>query len=180
MDIYPDLWVTSVWNVYRVLRLIVQGILLSCCERISFERLANIPYGPPSYIQRIRELVDDICATVPFSVGDRVPIGGKEPDYPCARGSPVTMNHRRAAYALGGWFLLGPLDGCMDLEISVCWETRVIETEQRAWIMSQKARVGRFYNIPQSDQRYVCIIGASRIISTKPFLTTVIGTATNM
>ncbi|KAL9113995.1 MAG: hypothetical protein Q9187_007534, partial [Circinaria calcarea] len=28
MDIYPDLWVASIWNSYRFLRLVVQGILI--------------------------------------------------------------------------------------------------------------------------------------------------------
>ena len=175
MDIYPDLWVTSVWNVYRVLRLIVQGVLMSCVERNPFGYLPNIAYGPQSNLQAMRELVDDICASVPFSVGDRVPKSHKEPDYPWIQGSSVTLNHRRAAYALGGWFLLGPLDGCADLETSIDPNRIVIGPEQRAWLITQKNRLGQFYNISKSDLRHVCTIGARHIAPKKPSLTTVVG-----
>ncbi len=67
---YTDFYIARVWNLYRVSRLIIQSIILraaSChCSR---------PKGVEKYSEKIhaeklnRDLVNDICASVPFLLG---------------------------------------------------------------------------------------------------------------
>ena len=147
MDIYPDLWVASIWNSYRLLRLVPQGIMLKCTARDPFCRPSDMPYGPPSYIQTMQRLVDDVCASVPFAAGDMLSPGQRVVEYPWVHNALIPANHRRAASAVGPWFLLGPLTTCLELETSAGLDVEVIGAEQRRWIINQMGRFRRLYGL---------------------------------
>jgi hypothetical protein len=77
----------------------------------------------------IQHLVGDICACIPFHLGDRIKtgsIGDKKVAYPHAVGEEVRESHYQMAPVQGGEFqLLGPLG--MLLEMG----TRVLGVEMR-------------------------------------------------
>lgn len=150
MDIYPDLWVASTWNSYRFLRLVVQGILIKCMARDPSCRPSEMPHGPLSYIQTMQKLVDEICASVPFAIGDKLSPGQKVVEYPWVRGALTPANHRRAASAVGPWLLLGPLTNCLEPETSAGLEVEVVGVEQRRWIIAQMGRSRRLYGLKDS------------------------------
>lgn len=133
VDIYPDIWVVSIWNSYRNLHIAVLQIV-SCCS--SYEK----PVMLPEYARLGQLLVDDICATIPFCLGSRV---RHEPDseieYPCAPGSYVTNDHRKAARTLGAWFSLGSLNAALGV--------KGIPKEQQGWILKQLLRIKGFFNL---------------------------------
>ena len=151
MDIYPEVWVVSIWNSYRILHIAVQEII-ACCAVFD----GMIDQVPGSTVYRIQEhtevgqrLVNDICASIPYCLGSRVKHeAGSEIDYPFAAGSCITNDHRKAAKALGGWYVLGSLNACLGV--------RGLEEGQLRWIRSQLSRVKGFYDLdhpPSTDSQ---------------------------
>jgi len=140
MDIYPDVWVVSIWNTYRILHITVQ-IVITTCEtmRKAMCRTPSDSVSSPATIPNIiQELIDDICASVPFCLGDRTK---GEPDasiqYPCAEGLGIPIDHQRAAVSLSGWFLIGPIKGCLMVG--------GLQEAQFRWLQSQRSRIASFY-----------------------------------
>ena len=142
MDIYPEVWVVSIWNSYRILHIAVQEVIACCAV---FDGMVNqMPVSTNCLIQDHTEvgqrLVDDICASVPYCLGSRMKHeAGSEIDYPFAPGSFITNDHRKAAKALGGWYVLGSLNACLGM--------KTIGEGQLRWIRSQLSRVKGFYNL---------------------------------
>lgn len=67
---YADRYIARIWNLYRVSRLIIQFILLRTTTRLSAltEDTSNVDQR--NRIERvIMELVDDICFSVPYLLG---------------------------------------------------------------------------------------------------------------
>lgn len=67
---YPDIYTARVWNFYRVSRLVVQSILLRAIRQIP--ALTESPQAESYRISIERkhvDLVDGICASVPFLLG---------------------------------------------------------------------------------------------------------------
>ena len=105
IDVYSDLWVLSLRNLCRLLRLDLQKIFIAFMALYPTLRSSNMPYGPQSYIEESSRLVDEICAGVPFSLGNRQVYDHTlseqelckplEIEYPWVRGSSVTADHRR-------------------------------------------------------------------------------------
>ena len=169
MDVYSDLWVLSLRNACRLLRLDLQKIFIQFMTWNPTIRSSHMTCGPRPYVEESRRLVDEICAGVPFSLGNRVvydhPTGGVgldgqlEIEYPWVQGSPVSTDHRRAAYAVGGWFYMGPLSKCLELEIPGCPEIEIVKPAQKAWITSQLRRIRQYYHIGALDLRYTPSVG---------------------
>lgn len=116
-DVYPDLTIMRMYNQWRCVRIKAGGA--------------------------IQEMVDGICASVPFAVGDRTkaaPLYQPGANYPHLEGVPTSEQHYRAASSVGGWYLLGPLMLVLSLK------TRLREG-QREWVLGQMGRVARIYEI---------------------------------
>lgn len=76
-DIYPSIQISSLWNSWRVYRLTAQTVLLACVETLELARASeSMPFtarGTESSSIRvdIQKIVDSICASVPFHIGNR-------------------------------------------------------------------------------------------------------------
>ena len=139
MDIYPDIWVVSILNTYRVLHITVQMVIATCSKKMMYTAPDVVRYPDPIPIT-IQELVDDICASVPFCLGDRTKEELDEKiEYPCAEGSAIPEDHRQAAPNLSGWFLIGPIKGCLMVE--------GLQEDQSEWLRSQMRRIAKFYGL---------------------------------
>ena len=140
MDVYVDLWVQSIWNQYRSARIKSQTIILDCITWLgtAFEHQW---YWRAIYARMIsQEMVDDICATVPFALGTKITGGPGDRDgveFPYAGGQKVSEEHRRAASALGGWHLLEPMRTAL--------RSNCLRAGQKEWIVSQMQRITRIY-----------------------------------
>ncbi|KAL2052527.1 hypothetical protein ABVK25_007087 [Lepraria finkii] len=140
MDIYLDLWVQSIWNQYRSARIKIQTIILDCISWL------DTPYEHQWYWRAIyaktiiQEMADDICGSVPFALGTKMSGGPGDRDgveFPYVGGQKASEEHRRAASALGGWHLLGPMRSSL--------RTTCLRDGQKDWIIGQMQRISRIY-----------------------------------
>lgn len=105
LDVYDDMGIGVVLNNYRTHRITVQVIIMRCLER------ARSPLGLGAWTmpeQTIEDLMDDICACVPWHLGDRH-CREQSPEsiyYPHAPGKETTLSHRYRAYQSGPWLLV--------------------------------------------------------------------------
>jgi hypothetical protein len=82
--VYHDVYVASIWNIYRGCRIHLSEVLLRCNTFLESHQLASETIHA-SCIANISKLVSDICSTVGFSIGDidfvgkKVTTGGREP-----------------------------------------------------------------------------------------------------
>ena len=139
-DIYTDIIVCSTWNSYRVSRVKVLTVLAELSSPSSAELVPTL--------EKMQELADDICASVPFSMGDRIrpsPLYSMEANYPTIAGRPLKEHHHRTAAAFGGWYLLGPMKEMMRVG-------RWLRPGQMAWIGTQLQRLATVYDVdPEED-----------------------------
>ena len=145
-DIYKDLWVESIWNVYRSARVKVQTIILDCIAWLgpSYEHQW---YWRSVYAKMItQEMIDDICASVPYALGTKT-FGGpgdrEGVEFPYNGTQKVSEDHRRSAAALGGWHLLEPLKTSLK---GTC-----LAEGQKEWIKAQMARIWRIYSLQAAE-----------------------------
>ncbi len=98
-------------------------------------------------IERIQELVDAICASIPYCLGDRVvptPLYSMEANYPTIDGQPAKGDHHRTAAALGGWFLFSPMKEVMQVG-------RWLRPGQMAWTGMQLQRLATVYDVEPEE-----------------------------
>ena len=131
---YPDVSVATTWNDWRAARLKVLALIAR--------------YQPEDLITAsIQRLADDICASVPFLLGDRLeitPMYLTRNVYPGAEGQPLPKGHHQNAAAFGGWYILTPLR-----------ETTKVATYLREgqlnWVLGQMKRLARIYGVILED-----------------------------
>lgn len=97
----------------------------------------------------MQELCDDICASVPFNLGNKTfggPSDRKEVRYPDDGISKPSEEYRKSAAGLGGRFLLDPLKMAKK---AIClregqgeWIGRQIERIQRIHLLRKPVEVG--------------------------------------
>lgn len=108
--VYPSISITSTWNKQRISCIKVQSLIHE-----QFAQLTPSPENLSSRIEcqnSIQQLADDICASIPFALGDKTKpgaMGDRRVQYPHVPGQEVPSGHYQMAPAMGGFWLLGPL-----------------------------------------------------------------------
>ena len=144
--VYPSISISGIWHTYRVERIILLRIIL-CCDQTQRNTPPSHPESPdPSASSSstisggdeapLQHLIDDLCASIPFHLGNRTDPGtisefntstsssasnlvfpwpqqDRDPWTAIALFSPC--ERKREALALGGWLLLGPLGVTLQL-----------------------------------------------------------------
>lgn len=139
-DIYASLFLLSLLNKFRLSQINVKDTIDMCLSEQP--STSNLAYRQ-SVQSSIQQIVDDICASVPYYLGDRVEPGDRgDPrvQYPRAPGKPPIPDHYQTGPAQGGWSLLGPLGTLLRMKIK-------IREGQRIWIAMQMARTAKIYKI---------------------------------
>lgn len=145
IDIYPDLWVANSYNTFRLLGILMQLLICESLRRYSTPWPASVSHGPFSYVSTTQRLVDEVCASVPFFLGNKYAISKfQDVELPCPRDVSVSVGYRQTALRLGGWFLFAPL--------SVCSHIPFVPDRQKAWIHSQTERLNKFHGMRSSYQ----------------------------
>ena len=138
MDVYEDVNIANVWNNYRTNRLTINRIILTCLNRQGFP----FTYEVAQSTRRItQELVDAICASVPFHLGTKMRGGPQDRDevqYPYLGGSYLSRAQRQACAAYGGWYILDALKPCLIVD--------GLREGQQGWIVDQIKRIGMLYS----------------------------------
>ena len=105
-----------------------------------------------------QQMSDEICASVPFALGTRGGHGtrGQQIEetstlaataaYPEMAGRPTSEEHKRAAYAIGGWHLLDPLRVIVMVKRE-SWCGDVVREGQVEWCAQQMERIGQLYGL---------------------------------
>lgn len=168
--VYHSIHVVHNYNLWRTTRLSLLNIILRCCTALGDD---------PTFINTAahatkeqQKLVDDICASIPFHLGDRVvpltPNDAGLARYPQVSfeqlfdaGWPVDEalrvtskngmdDHARGAATVGGWFLLNTFLALIHFakpEPETLPEDirPPLRDGQFLWIMGQFQRLGRLY-----------------------------------
>jgi hypothetical protein len=142
--VYPSLPVSKTWNKYRLAQIRIQfGMLNLLCRFSSLSTAAN---DISTLRHRIQQEADDICACVPYHIGDRnapSSVGDKRVTYPHPTGVPTPLPHYLHATAIGGYQLLDALAALVSMPVP-------LREGQREWIGEQIMRVFKIYNIVRS------------------------------
>ena len=82
-DVYPSLHVASIWNQYRCTRLDLLKLILTCQRSLLTLQLWDdqFPSLQKYALDSVQRLVDEICASVPYHLGNRTgpgPIDSRE------------------------------------------------------------------------------------------------------
>ena len=133
VHVYHDIWVASLWNHYRFARIRLLETLMDCESRLDYSenlemRLQESSIGVQSSNETIVKMIDDICASVPFLMGD-IDVEGN-------------LNRGSGGIALGGYYLLWPLH--------VASSTKTIGADQKAWIKGRLRHLGTVMGINQA------------------------------
>ena len=161
MDVYIDVWVASVWNAYRQLRLDVQGILLAISNRRWLGDGFSALKASQNYLQTMQRLVDNICMSVPYMIGDKCScgVGSQALDFPWFPDSPMPSRHKTVGMSLGGWYLFAPLCGCLSLEPYAGQYMTIVEVDQRLWIMNKLEQIMASYGMSNAKPWLVSAVG---------------------
>lgn len=140
--IYPSISVASTWNKHRIslirVHIIIHSILSLLTPTPTTLSLLS------TSLTAIQTMADEICASIPFTLGDKVKpgfMGDKRVQYPSAPGMEIKESHYQMAPALGGFWLLGPLQVVLGLEGGL------VREGQRMWVGGQLGRIAFIYNI---------------------------------
>jgi hypothetical protein len=144
MDIYESVWVANTYNSFRMLRILLQ-VLAHDIVRSHPRIISVLPYGPLAYSSTAQRLIDEICASVPYFMGNRTPdIHPAAIVFPAAEDFMPSLAYRQFALRAGAWFLRAPLNMCATYEL--------LHIRQRTWIESQIKRLDGFHNLRGSYQ----------------------------
>ena len=138
-DIYPDVMVCTTWNDWRVARL---KLLRLIAKLYSISNLVS-DKSRTQVIGEIQQLVDGICASIPFCLGSRtepVPLYEAKVVYPGLKGCQKAKEHQKTASAYGGWYLFVPFKMTMELG-------EYISKGQQQWLRLQLYRLARMYGV---------------------------------
>lgn len=139
MDVYEDINIANVWNNYRTNRLTINRVILACLNHQGSSPTHRLAQSARLATQ---ELVDGICASVPFHLGTKTiggPIDRDEVQYPYLGSSYLSRPQRQACAAYGGWYMLDSLKQCLIIDD--------LREGQKGWIIDQIKRIGRLYTL---------------------------------
>ena len=138
-EIYPDVMICSTWNDWRVARLKVLRLIAKLHPVSALHHDEKVT----EIIHEIRQLVDGICASVPFCLGSRtepVPLYEADVIFPGLQGRLTSREHQKTAGAYGGWYLFSPFKETRELG-------PYISNDQQEWLLHQLLRLARMYGV---------------------------------
>ena len=176
-EVFPHIHVARVINLYRCARILVLQVTDRCLELLETPSQQHITPVRLKIRADIQSLVDEICSTVPFFLGNRTapssPYNDWNMQYPYHPKSSnfhgslfMTANetettrrlaerhHIRSAASMGGWFLLGNLVTLLKAfrpapgaEVNSAPKL-YLRKGQVEWVLGQLRRLQKIYLIP--------------------------------
>ena len=131
-EVFPDIHVARVINLYRCTRVLVLQIMDRCCQVLAVSSAKSRSISRTFLANEIQTLVDEVCATIPFHLGNRTMPSSlynewdKQYPYPLTtsdiNGAPfrtaeaaaiatrlAEKDHIKSAATMGGWSILSVL-----------------------------------------------------------------------
>ncbi|CAL5870797.1 uncharacterized protein PFLUO_LOCUS5037 [Penicillium psychrofluorescens] len=179
-EIYPTCSVATIWNLWRVQRLLIIKISLGALNSLSThgadgltsDELLSMQEDIVEYIDTFQSLVDSICYSVPFYLGNRMtPLNMADFDDPAillpscdflVHGDEALLNermndsqaskdgHRRHIHAQGPWHVMTPLSRLLTFFLDDCGQllATFLRPGQQEWIREQFLRVTTLLHLP--------------------------------
>lgn len=182
-EVYPSCQIANIWNLWRFQRLALIKITVDCLQKIIHLFQVELTKDQASGVvddivecqQTLRTLVDDVCYSVPFFLGNRtgqstiadftdpdifipsyhLPARGgskslKTKDHDAGR---ATDNHRRPAIAQGPWHVMSPLSHLLTLfsEDNDRPLADFLRPGQQEWIREQFQRVATLLHLSSKN-----------------------------
>ena len=146
VDGYLNLWAVVLWNSYRTFRIFVQALILNCAEWLAWPVRSNNSQKYRAAAFKLQTLIDEICASVPYSLGYQGP-STRKPNfvsdiYVNNTPNPDQYSIGRGSAALGGYFLIWPL--------FVAHSVVCIPQLQKEWIKNRLDVIGKRYALDQA------------------------------
>lgn len=142
IDFYGEPNMAKVWNLYRSRRMMILFTILDCVCQLGPSYDDNLFSHAKDSLKIMKELVDDICASVPYLFGTKT-FGGPGDracfEYPYHGTTKLSADHRRMSAALGAWSLLEPLQTSLSAV--------GLRKGQKEWIIGQISRIGHTYQL---------------------------------
>lgn len=148
---YRDITVSSFWNNYRSARLVLLDLIVEAIKAMNTPLLDNKKEAHHHLLRQCqeisRQLVEDICASVPFHLGSVVDDNhvDKTSNHPTFRSSSDADRHHAPPFvvpAAGGFALMWPL--------LIAADSGYASKELRAWIIDCLNKIGRSMGINQA------------------------------
>lgn len=142
IDFYADVNMASIWNSYRSTRILILSVVLDCISQIGPQIDGDLSRHAIDAMRTMQQLVDDICASVPYHFGTKLCAGTVDKagvEYPYTNTRTFSAIQRRAAAALAGWLLMEPLKTCLGVSS--------VRQGQQEWVRSQLMRICQCYNV---------------------------------
>ena len=131
-DIYFDVNTCVLWNDWRAIRIKILKVVIGY-GTLSQREIA---------MKSLQALADEICASIPFILGDRMvftPLYTANNVYP--GGDFLPKSHQLIAAAHGGWFTLSPMR-----DVWTSARQGLLREGQSTWISVQLTRLGTIYD----------------------------------
>lgn len=108
VHLYPTIGHAAMWNRYRTIRLIVNDVMLRILSSAARRFDPDTPSLTEAVSLKIRGLADELCASIPYSLGlvEACRVGGR--DIAMIKGGPASLNMVVRASAAS--FLCWPLN----------------------------------------------------------------------
>ncbi|MCJ1467532.1 hypothetical protein MMC07_006157 [Pseudocyphellaria aurata] len=142
IDFYGEPNIAKAWNSYRSRRMMILFTILDCIFQLETSCDDDLSYHATDSVKVMRELVDDVCASVPYLFGTKT-FGGTGDrtgvEYPYYGARKLSAEHRRAAASLGAWSLIEPLRTSLSAV--------GLPKNQKEWMTRQLIRISIAYNV---------------------------------
>lgn len=122
-EVYPDLWVASMWNNYRTVRILIHETIMSIT--LKYGTSEDMAALQPS-INVLQEMATQVCRSVAFHLGT----------YPTRKRANSGLEGQKSVHIAaipGGYILAWPL--------YLAGMLRTTPTEQKMWMASQLHRI---------------------------------------
>ncbi|KAE8419484.1 hypothetical protein BDV36DRAFT_133930 [Aspergillus pseudocaelatus] len=180
-EVYPSCQIASIWNLWRFQRLLLAKITLGSLNVFSDLGRLGFAYGqsfgdPTDFVnsqQRLQEVVDSVCYSIPFYLGNRTSrssltdftdptillpshdllTDGTRLDRDRLDAGISRDDHRRHVIAQGPWRAMHPLSRLLTLFSEDHSEmiTSLLRPGQREWICNQFLRVATLLYLPSES-----------------------------
>ncbi|KAF2810506.1 uncharacterized protein BDZ99DRAFT_313898 [Mytilinidion resinicola] len=139
VDVYADLYISTIWNTYRKVRLMIIDVIFSCASKL------NMRNSFQPQVSTAQDLVDDIAASLCFHLCADVPDLVRNAE----SGAPFCVTPGKS---LGGLLLMHPLFIASGLSITKVQQRRNMR-EALVWIADHMG-IGQAQSLLKTPQEF--------------------------
>lgn len=180
-EVYPSCQIANIWNLWRIQRLLLVKVTLGSLDKILYSSQSEltkdqISAGIQDFVeckQTLQEMVDSVCYSVPFYLGNRIGLSsiadftdpailvpgyhslGNERHLNEKHHDPGTPRdeYKRHVIAQGPWHVMSPLSRLLTLfsEDHVQLLASFLRPGQHEWIRQQFLRVTILLHLPPPE-----------------------------